>query len=82
LEAHGAAFNLMEMMSAKSDDIHKRRLMQNNLLFGNQQVNLHSSQSESFNILLQYSAALGFLLTATDYRNKEIDLHNKFFTSN
>ncbi|CAJ0926629.1 21602_t:CDS:10 [Entrophospora sp. SA101] len=47
-EAHGAAYNLMEMMSAKSDDIYKRRLMQNNLLFDKRQIELRNSQSGLF----------------------------------
>ncbi|CAJ0837630.1 2876_t:CDS:10, partial [Entrophospora sp. SA101] len=61
LEAHGAAYNLMEMMSAKSDDIYKRRLMQNNLLFDKRQIELRNSQSESFNLLLQYLRGIGGL---------------------
>jgi DNA-directed RNA polymerase subunit beta len=54
LEAHGAPYNLMEMMSAKSDDIRKRRSLQSSMIFKEFDVDLRSSQSESFNLLLQY----------------------------
>ena len=81
LEAHGAAYNLMDMMSAKSDDIYKRRAVQNSLIFGDRQIDLRSSQSESFNLLLQYLRGIGFDLQATDYKNKEIDFY-KYFSKN
>jgi len=68
----------MEMVSAKSDDIHKRRLMQSTLLFNERQIDLRSSQSESFNLLLQYLWGIGFDLRATDYQGKEIDFYESF----
>jgi hypothetical protein len=71
----------METMSAKSDDIYKRRLMQNTLIFDNRQINLQNSQSESFNLLLQYLRGIGFDLRAADYQGKEIDLY-KYFSKN
>lgn len=74
----GAAYNVMEMMSAKSDDIHKRRLMQNHLLFDDRKIDLLSSQSESFNLLIQYLRGIGFDLKATDYLGKEIDFYKYF----
>ena len=77
-EAHGAAFNLMEMMSAKSDDMYKRRLMQSSLLFDTQQIDLRSSRSESFNILLQYLRGIGLDINAIDHRGKEIDFYEAF----
>ena len=60
LEAHGVPYTIMEMMSAKSDDMSKRKLMQSSLLFGDRQIDLRSSQSESFNLLLQYLRGIGF----------------------
>ena len=68
----------MEMMSAKSDDMSKRKLMQSALLFGDRQIDLRSSQSESFNLLLQYLRGIGFDLRATDHRDKEIDFYKHF----
>ncbi|RHZ35466.1 hypothetical protein [endosymbiont GvMRE of Glomus versiforme] len=82
LEAHGAAYNLMEMMSAKSDDIYKKRLTQNALLFDNRKIDLRNSQSESFNLLLQYLRGIGFDLRATDYQGKEIDFYETFSKKN
>ncbi|CAI2182554.1 17342_t:CDS:10 [Funneliformis geosporum] len=70
--AHGAPYNLMEMMGPKSDDIHKRRLIQNELLFGDRQTDLRSSQNESFNLLIQYLRGIGFDLTATDNQEKNM----------
>ena len=78
MEAHGAAHNLMEIMSAKSDDIAKRRLMQKSLIFDDRQVDLGSSQSESFNLLIQNLRGVGFDLRATDYRGKEVDFYESF----
>ena len=71
----------MEMMSSKSDDIHKRRLIQNELLFGDRQTDLRSSQNESFNLLVQYLRGIGFDLTATDNQGREIDFY-KYFSKN
>jgi DNA-directed RNA polymerase subunit beta len=81
LEAHGAPYNLMEMMGPKSDDIHKRRLIQNELLFGDRQTDLRSSQNESFNLLIQYLRGIGFNLIATDNHDREIDFY-KYFGKN
>ena len=81
LEAHGAPYNLMEMMGPKSDDIHKRRLIQNELLFGDRQTDLRSSQNESFNLLIQYLRGIGFNLIATDNQDREIDFY-KYFSKN
>jgi hypothetical protein len=71
----------MEMMGPKSDDIHKRRLIQNELLFGDRQTDLHSNQSESFNIFIQYLRGIGFDLIATDRQGREIDFY-KYFSKN
>lgn len=54
LKALGAAYNLMEMMSAKSDDIRKRKQLKKSLEFSSHQIDLQSSQSESFNLLIQF----------------------------
>jgi len=71
----------MEMMGPKSDDIHKRRLIQNELLFGDRQTDLRSSQNESFNLLIQYLRGIGFNLIATDNQDREIDFY-KYFSKN
>nr|CAG8584891.1 15453_t:CDS:10 [Entrophospora candida] len=71
-----AAWNLMEMMGPKSDDIYKCILMQKNLIFGDRQTDLQSNQSESFNLLLQYLRGIGFDLQATDYQGREIDFYD------
>lgn len=71
----------MEMMGSKSDDIHKRRLIQNELLFGDRQTDLRSSQNESFNLLVQYLRGIGFDLTAIDNQGREIDFY-KYFSKN
>jgi DNA-directed RNA polymerase beta subunit len=71
----------MEMMSAKSDDVHKRRLMQNSIVFDSRQVNLQGSQSESFNLLIQYLRGIGFDIRATDYQDREIDFYKYFSKS-
>ena len=68
-------------MSAKSDDIYKRRSMQKSLIFDERQVDLSSSQSESFNLLLQYLRGIGFDLEATDYQGRPIDFY-KLFSKN
>ena len=68
----------MEMMSAKSDDIHKRRQIERSLLFNDQQVDLQDSQSESFNLLLQYLRGIGFDLKATGYHDNDIDFYKYF----
>ena len=69
------------MMSAKSDDIYKRRLMQKSLIFDDRQVDLSSSQSESFNLLIQYLRGIGFDLEATDYQGRQVDFY-KLFSKN
>ncbi|KLL01819.1 MAG: DNA-directed RNA polymerase subunit beta [Mycoplasmataceae bacterium RC_NB112A] len=74
LMALGAAYNLMEMMGSKSDDIYKRRQLQNSFLFGNYQIDLRSNKTESFNLLLQYCWGIGFGLQAVDHRGRTIDL--------
>jgi hypothetical protein len=71
----------MEMMGPKSDDIHKRRLIQNELLFGDRQTDLRSNQNESFNLLIQYLRGIGFNLIATDNHDREIDFY-KYFGKN
>ncbi|CAI2162434.1 10710_t:CDS:2 [Funneliformis geosporum] len=68
LEAHGAAWNLMEMMSVKSDDIHQRRLAQSALIFDDRQIDLRSSQSESFNLLLQYLRGIEISFADDNFR--------------
>ena len=73
-EALGAAYTLMEMMGPKSDDINKRKQLQNSFLFNNYQIDLRSSQSESFNLLLQYCWGIGFGLQAVNHKGQEIDL--------
>ena len=80
LEAQGAAYNVMEMTGPKSDDINKRKLLQNSLLFNDRQIDFHNNP-ESFNILLQYLRGIGFDLQAFDHRNKEIDFY-KYFSKN
>jgi hypothetical protein len=71
----------MEMMSAKSDDLHKRRLLQKSLLFDDRQIDLRHSQSESFNLLIQCLRGIGFDLKASDYGGHEIDFY-KYFSKN
>ncbi|MCE8158975.1 MAG: hypothetical protein I3270_00620 [Candidatus Moeniiplasma glomeromycotorum] len=73
-EALGAAYTLMEMMGPKSDDIYKRRHLQNSFLFDNYQIDLRSSRSESFNLLLQYCWGIGFGLQAVNHKGQEINL--------
>jgi len=68
-------------MGPKSDDIHKRRLIQNELLFGDRYTDLRSNQSESFNLLIQYLRGIGFELMALDSQGKEIDPY-KYFSKN
>lgn len=72
------AYNLLEMMGAKSDDIHLRRLIQHSLIFGEQELVIKSNQSESFNLLLQHLRGIGFDLTAEDYQGKNIDFYRQF----
>jgi len=67
----------MEMMGPKSDDIHKRRQLQNSF-FDNHQIDLRSSQSESFNLLLQYLWGIGFDLQAINHQGKEVDFYKVF----
>jgi hypothetical protein len=52
--------------------------MQNTLLFGERQIDLRSSQSESLNLLLQHLRGIGFDLKATDYQGKEVDFYESF----
>jgi len=78
MEAHGAAFNIMEMMGAKSDDLSKRKMINHSIIFNDRQVDLQSNQSESFNLLLQYLRGLGFDLEVTDRSDKKVNLY-KFF---
>jgi len=78
LEGHGAAYNLLEMMGAKSDDLHLRRLIQSSLIFEDRELTIQNNQSESFNLLLQYLRAIGFDLTAQDYQGKNIDFYKQF----
>lgn len=66
------------MTGAKSDDIYKRKSLQSGLLFNDRQVDLRSSQSESFNLLLQHLRGIGFDLCATDYQGHEIDFYEVF----
>ena len=68
----------MEMMSAKSDDIFKRRLICNPYNLSNLQIDLQSSQSESFNLLLQYLRGVGFDLQAKNHYGKEVDFYQIF----
>jgi DNA-directed RNA polymerase subunit beta len=78
LEAHGAAYNLLEMTGAKSDDLHLRKMIQYSLIFGERELIIKNNQSESFNLLLQYLRVLGFDLTAEDYQGKNIDFYKQF----
>lgn len=78
LEAHGAAFNIMEMMGAKSDDLNKRRMINHSIIFNDRHIDLQSNQSESFNLILQYLRGLGFDLEVTDRNDKKVNLY-KFF---
>jgi hypothetical protein len=66
------------MTGAKSDDIAKRNLLLNSLLFDDRQIDLRSNQSESFNLLLQNLRGIGFDLQAFDYQGKEIDFYEVF----
>jgi hypothetical protein len=56
--------------------------MQNSLIFDDRQVDLRSSQSESFNLLLQYLWGIGFDLKATDSLGKEVDFYESFSRKN
>lgn len=67
-----------EITGAKSDDISKRNLLQNALLFADRQIDLRSNQSESFNLLLQHLRGIGFDLQATDHQGREIDFYEAF----
>ena len=65
-------------MSAKSDDLHLRRLINNSLVFSERELAIKDSQSESFNLFLQYLRGIGFDLTAEDYQGKSIDFYKQF----
>ncbi|MCE8162737.1 MAG: hypothetical protein I3273_01805 [Candidatus Moeniiplasma glomeromycotorum] len=78
LKALGAAYNLMEMMSAKSDDIRKRKQLKKSLEFSSHQIDLQSSQSESFNLLIQFLWGIGFDLQAISPKGEEIDFYKVF----
>jgi hypothetical protein len=67
-----------EITGAKSDDISKRNMLQNTLLFADRQIDLRSNQSESFNLLLQHLRGIGFDLQATDHQGREIDFYEAF----
>ena len=66
------------MTGAKSDDLYLRKLVQHSLIFGKRELIIKSTQSESFNLLLQYLRGIGFNLTAFDYQDKKIDFYKKF----
>ena len=78
LQGHGLAYNLVEMMGAKSDDLHLRRLIQPSLIFEKRELAIKNNQSESFNLLLQYLRSLGFDLSAENYQGKNIDFYKQF----
>ncbi|CAI2187957.1 14172_t:CDS:10, partial [Funneliformis geosporum] len=44
LEAHGATYNLLEMMGAKSDDLSWRRLIQHSLIFEDRELTIRNNQ--------------------------------------
>jgi hypothetical protein len=66
------------MTGAKSDDLYLRKLVQHSLISGKRELTIKSTQSESFNLLLQYLRGIGFNLTAFDYQDKKIDFYKKF----
>ena len=66
------------MTGIKSDDLYLRKLIQHSLIFGKRELIIKSTQSESFNLLLQYLRGIGFNLTAFDYQDKKIDFYKKF----
>lgn len=67
-----------EITGSKSDDISKRNVLQNSLLFADRQIDFRSNHSESFNLLLQHLRGIGFDLQAIDYQGHEIDFYEEF----
>jgi hypothetical protein len=53
-------------------------LIQYSLVFGERELVIKNSQSESFNLLLQYLRGIGFDLTAEDYQDKNVDFYKQF----
>jgi len=51
--SHGASYILSAINGIRSDDIRGRDLLSRSLVFGDRQVDLSSTQSESLNMFLQ-----------------------------
>ena len=66
------------MTGVKADDLYLRKLIQHSLIFGKRELTIKNTQSESFNLFLQYLRGIGFNLTALDYQGKKIDFYKKF----
>ncbi|MDH5633168.1 MAG: DNA-directed RNA polymerase subunit beta [Gammaproteobacteria bacterium] len=57
LEAYGASYTLQEMLTVKSDDVHGRTKMFENIVKGNHRM--EAGMPESFNVLLKEIRSLG-----------------------
>lgn len=69
LEAYGSAYNLQEMLTAKSDDMLGRLKMYENITTGN--FVLNTGMPESFNVLVREVRALGIDLNAERKQTNE-----------
>ncbi|CAG8448648.1 7895_t:CDS:2 [Racocetra fulgida] len=76
--SHGASYNISEIYGPKSDDIAKRNLFQNSLVFDDRQIDLRSNNCESFNLSLQGLRGSGFDIRAFDHQGREIDFYEAF----
>ena len=62
LEAYGAAYNLQEMLTVKSDDVAGRARIYESIVKGHNVLN--AGRPESFNVLLKEMQSLGLDIRA------------------
>ena len=74
LEAYGAAHNLREILTIKSDDVNGRNEAYNAIIKGKRIQNL--GLPESFKLLVKQLQGLGMKLDGITKDNKEFDLNN------
>ena len=77
LEGYGAAYTLHELMTIKSDDVHGRKEVFTNIVYG-KPIKLEG-ETESFNVLINEIRAMGLKIT---FGKKKNELSTKIFVDN
>lgn len=79
LEAYGAAYNLRELLTVKSDDLQARNLLYSSIIKNKKYPS--PGLPESFKILVKKLEGLCFQINVSYYENDQIISTDNFFTS-